>query len=159
VVSLAFFTYLNVFGDLSGVMLQGIGKSRSWMFAQIVGFGVNVGCNIWWIPIWGATGGVLAFCASFLVQGAICQILLWRGSGMVPWLGEYVRSSGRFCLLLVGIGWIGTRSCDVGFRLALFFACIAGWALAFWWRARDFKSRAAGHEGGAGSDLPQGALS
>ncbi|MEN9306741.1 MAG: hypothetical protein RL173_673 [Fibrobacterota bacterium] len=156
VVMLAFFTYLNVFGDLSGVMLQGLGNSRSWMLAQIAGFGVNVGCNFWWIPVWGATGGVLAYCASFLVQGAVCLILLWRGSGMVPWLGAYVRSSGRFCLLLVGIGGVSAWFPDEKIRPFLFVASISAWALAFWWRARDFKSRAAGHEGGAGSDLPGG---
>lgn len=157
VVALAFFTYLNVFGDLSGVMLQGIGKSRYWMLAQIVGFGVNVGCNIWWIPLWGATGGVLAFCASFLVQGAACQILLWRGSGMVPWLGAYVRSSGRFCLLLIGIGGISACFSDDGIRFLVFVLSVAGWVFAFWRSARAFGNRSVRLMGGAGSDLPEGA--
>ncbi len=156
VVVLAFFTYINVFGDLSGVMLQGIGKSRFWMLAQIVGFGVNVGCNIWWIPLWGATGGVLAFCASFLVQGAVCQILLWRGSGMVPWLGAYVRSSGRFCLLLIGIGGLSARFSDGGIRFLVFVLSVAGWAFAFWWSARAFENPSVRLMGGAGSDLPEG---
>ena len=100
-VVLTSFTYLNVHGDLSGLMLQGLGRSRIWGLAQIAGFVVNIGCNLWWIPLWGAFGGVLALGVSFLVQGLLCQAFLARLAGAEGlWRSDYLRSSAGFALLL-----------------------------------------------------------
>lgn len=140
VVLLAFFTYLNVFGDLSGVMLQGLGQSRSWMIAQMAGFAVNVGCNLWWIPRWEAIGGVMAFGVSILAQGVVCQLLLWKGAGMAPWLGTYARSSGRFCLSLIGIFCLAVWCKEGWIRVLVFVLAIAAWALAFYRSAREDSS-------------------
>ena len=100
-VVLTSFTYLNVHGDLSGLMLQGLGRSRSWGLAQLAGFAINIVCNLWWIPLWGAFGGVLALGVSFLVQGLLCQLFLSRVArpdGL--WRRDYLRSSAGFALLL-----------------------------------------------------------
>ncbi|MBK9578322.1 MAG: lipopolysaccharide biosynthesis protein [Fibrobacterota bacterium] len=96
-------TYLNLRGDLSGIMLQGLGRGKEWLAVQIAGLVVNVGCNVVFIPAWGAFGGILALSASLLAQGALSQMLLRRHSIDRLWSGPYLASSLRFAALaLIG---------------------------------------------------------
>ena len=84
-VAIASFTCLNVAGDLGGLMLQGLGRSRAWGASQLVGFVVNIGCNLWWIPLWGTLGGIFALGASMLIQGTLCLFLLWLAAEKHLW--------------------------------------------------------------------------
>ncbi|HNY32876.1 MAG TPA: polysaccharide biosynthesis C-terminal domain-containing protein [Fibrobacteria bacterium] len=125
-------TYLNLRGDLSGIMLQGLGRSKEWLIVQASGLFVNVVCNVAFIPVWGAMGGVLALSASLLAQGAISQFLLRRHSLGRIWQGPYLRSSLRFGALVV-VGCIAALQLqsDVA-RIGLLAACGLGW----WWLLR-----------------------
>ena len=141
-VVLTSFTYLNVHGDLSGLMLQGLGRSRTWGIAQLAGFVVNIGCNLWWIPLWGAFGGVLALGVSFLVQGLLCQMLLSRlaGDGGL-WMRDYLRSSAGFALLLAVASmaslWMGGN----WIRIPSFFLLGSTWFALYRSGTLEFRDR------------------
>jgi O-antigen/teichoic acid export membrane protein len=122
------FTYLNVHGDLSGLMLQGLGRSRTWGVAQLAGFAVNIACNMWWIPMWGNFGGVLALGVSFLVQGVLCQIFLSRLAGEVGlWRLDYLRSSAGFALLLAAASVASVWMVGSWIRIPSFFLIGSIW--------------------------------
>jgi O-antigen/teichoic acid export membrane protein len=127
-VVLTSFTYLNVHGDLSGLMLQGLGRSRTWGVAQLAGFAVNIACNMWWIPMWGTFGGVLALGVSFLVQGVLCQIFLSRLAGEVGlWRLDYLRSSAGFALLLAAASVASVWMVGSWIRIPSFFLIGSIW--------------------------------
>jgi len=130
-IAMTFLTWLNVSGDLSGVMLQGLGRSRDWMTAQLTGFVINVAFNLWWIPLWGALGGVLALGVSVFAQGLVCQVLLWRAGGGHLWLKRYLRSTLHFASGLVALCAISLFVDDIWFRGTLFLAASAGWFLLY----------------------------
>jgi O-antigen/teichoic acid export membrane protein len=103
-VSISAFVFLNAYGDLSAVMLQGLGRSSEYTVAQVVGFAVNLSMNLLLVPKYGIFGGVLALGAAFLLQGSICQTFLWRGSRLLPWKWPQLRSILLMNLILVAFG-------------------------------------------------------
>lgn len=132
-------TYLNVFGDLSGLMLQGLGRSRSWTIAQLTGFAVNVGANLLLIPRLGALGGVLSYGGALLVQGAICQYLLWRASQRNLWLWEYLRSLLLFAAVLIVASLASLWVEMFWLRILLFTIAASGWIWAYRKRAKHMQ--------------------
>jgi O-antigen/teichoic acid export membrane protein len=130
-VAMTALTYLNVFGDMSGLMLQGLGRSKAWGAAQVVGFVANVLCNIWWIPQMGALGGVLALKASQLVQGTTSQILLWRESGEKLWIPAYMRNYLGFASILTVVCALSIVDMSVQMRLLLFMLVATVWLAAY----------------------------
>ena len=102
--SISAFVFLNSYGDLSAVMLQGLGRSKEFTMAQVVGFAVNLSLNLLLVPRYGIFGGVLALGTAFLFQGTMCQYFLWRGSRRLPWLWPQVRSILLLNLILVAFG-------------------------------------------------------
>lgn len=141
-VVLTSFTYLNVHGDLSGLMLQGLGRSRTWGVAQLAGFAVNIGCNLWWIPLWGAFGGVLALGVSLLAQGVLCQVLLSRFAGEGGlWRKDYLKSSAGFALLL-GIASLASLWMEGNWiRIPSFFLLASVWFALYRSGTLEFKER------------------
>lgn len=125
------FTYFNVFGDMSGLMLQGLGRSKSWGFAQALGFAVNVLCNFLWIPKMGALGGVLALKLSQLAQGIASQILLWKESGVHLWIAAYLRNYLGFASILVVVCAVSFVEMPLQMRLPLFLVVATIWLAAY----------------------------
>jgi O-antigen/teichoic acid export membrane protein len=137
-IAMTFLTWLNVSGDLSGLMLQGLGRSRDWMSAQVAGFVVNLAFNLWWIPLWGALGGVLALGASVFAQGLVCQLLLWRSIEGHIWIGRYLRSSLHFGSGLVALCAISLFLDNIWLRSALFAFASASWVFLYRKGSADF---------------------
>lgn len=138
-VTITAFTYLNIFGDFSGLMLQSLGRNRAWISAQLIGFCVNLGLNLWLIPQLGALGGVLALGGSTLAQGGLSQILLWRSSGRHLWLKEFLQSSLGFASLLTSLCLISLWLDTLWLRLPLFLLATAGWLYVYRRRAQEFE--------------------
>lgn len=130
-VAMTFFTWISIFGDLSGLMLQGLGRSKAWMVAQLTGFVFNVGFNLWWIPLWGALGGVLALGVSAFAQGIVCQIILWRAAGGRLWIGRYLRSSMHFASGLIALSILSLHLESLPIRIALFALASAAWIFLY----------------------------
>lgn len=130
-IAMTFFTWISVFGDLSGVMLQGLGRSKAWMTAQLTGFVFNVGFNLWWIPLWGALGGVLALGVSAFAQGLVCQFMLWRAAGGRLWIGRYLKSTLHFASGLVALSALSLHLESLPIRILLFAAAAAAWILLY----------------------------
>lgn len=130
-VAMAALSYLNVFGDMSGLMLQGLGKSRSWGLAQVVGFVVNILCNLWWIPLLGALGGVLALKISQLAQGITSQILLWKESGSHIWIASYMRNYLCFASILAVVCTLSVVGMPIHLRFLVFFLVATIWLAAY----------------------------
>jgi len=126
-VVMASFTYLNVFGDMSGLMLQGLGRTRSWSLARMIGFAANLLCNLWWIPLWGALGGVLALKVSDLAQGVASQILLRLESGSRIWMGAYLRNYAGFAAALVLLCGMSSFSTPLQLRIPIFVLVATAW--------------------------------
>lgn len=124
--AMAFLTWLNVSGDLSGVMLQGLGRSREWLLAQAAGFALNIALNLWWIPLWGALGGVLALGVSALLQGLASQFLLWRPQRNL-WTGDYLRGYFLYLFTLLPLAATSLLLESPWVRIPLFLAVTAAW--------------------------------
>jgi O-antigen/teichoic acid export membrane protein len=125
------FTYLNVFGDMSGLMLQGLGRTRSWGLARVIGFASNLVCNLWWIPLWGALGGVLALKVSELVQGILSQVLLRRESGKRIWIRTYMGNYAIFASALLILCGISLMEMPLQLRIPLFTLAATAWLASY----------------------------
>lgn len=130
-IAMTFFAWIGVHGDLSGLMLQGLGRTRAWMAAQMTGFVVNVALCVWWIPLWGALGGVLSLGISTFAQGVICQVLLWRASGRNLWIDRYLFSSLHFASGLLLLSFLSLQMDGVPARVSLFVTGSAAWILLY----------------------------
>lgn len=139
-VALTSFTYLNVYGDLGGLLLQGLGRSRAWGFTQLAGFGTNIACNLLWIPLWGALGGVFALGTSLLVQGTLCLLLLRRISDGRVWDASVARSMLGFGLSLAALCLVAPHIQSFWLRLALFLVSAVLWIAVYRRRFRAFES-------------------
>jgi O-antigen/teichoic acid export membrane protein len=140
-VAMALLTWVNVHGDLSGVMLQGLGRSRAWGLAQVTGFCLNVLANFLLIPRFGALGGILALKGSQIAQGLLAQILLRVQGGGRIWIGAYLGSSARFAVGIAGFCALSLLPLPPAARIALTAAAAAAWFGAFHWRSRQFDRR------------------
>ena len=140
-IAMAAFTYLNVFGDLSGIMLQGLGLSRSWGMAQVVGFGLNVACNLALVPRFGALGGVLALKCAALAQGTVNQLLLRRHEGRSMWMPEYLANSATFAAILALASLPVVLEAPLQIRLPVFAVSAALWLALFENGRQRFRER------------------
>ena len=130
--AMAALSYANIFGDMSGLMLQGLGRSRAWTIAQLAGFAANVALNLWWIPILGPLGGVLALKISQFAQGLACQLLLHREDQGRIWLRDYLESYAGFAATLAALGAVSlVLQPPMQVRIPLFFAVAAVWAAVY----------------------------
>jgi O-antigen/teichoic acid export membrane protein len=136
-VSISTFVFLNAFGDLSGVMLQGLGRSGSYTLAQIGGFSVNLALNLLLVPTMGAFGGVIALGAAFLLQGSLCQYFLWKGSGLLPWKWGHVRSIVLLNLVLVAFGGVSAMLSLRTNRILVSLVAVSLWAWFYLRRVRS----------------------
>lgn len=136
--TMTFFAWISVHGDLAGLMLQGLGRTRAWVSAQIAGFVVNVALCLAWIPLWGALGGVLALGVSSFVQGLFCQILLWHASHRTLWIDRYVSSSLHFASGLLLLSVLSLQVEAVPSRAFLFVLGAATWVFLYLRSARLF---------------------
>ena len=130
-VSISTFVFLNSFGDMSGVMLQGLGKSREFVIAQIIAFAANVALNILLVPSMGSFGGVLALGVAFILQGLFCQLFLWRSSHTFPWMLRYFRSIMLMSLWLVIFGAVSALLNQRSSRVALSLLAVGSWLWIF----------------------------
>ena len=69
-----------------GTALQARGKEKSWLISLTVGLVLNVVCNIFAIPRWGAVGAATATLASELALVGIGVVLVKRMLGVSPYL-------------------------------------------------------------------------
>ncbi len=139
-ITMIFFAWISVYGDLSGLMLQGLGRTRAWMAAQISGFVVNVALCVWWIPQWGAMGGVLSLGVSTFVQGVLCHVLLWRTSQKNLWIDRYMLSSLHIGSALLFLSLLSLQLDSVTARAPLFVAGAAGCIILFLRSSRHFSA-------------------
>jgi len=130
-VSISAFVFLNAFGDMSGVMLQGLGKSTEYTLAQIAAFAANLTLNVLLVPTMGSFGGVLALGTAFILQGLLCQVFLWRSSGTFPWMAKHVRSIALLSLWLVAFGAVSALLQSRSSRIALSLLAVGSWAWLF----------------------------
>lgn len=137
-ITMTFFAWISVYGDLAGLMLQGLGRTRAWMVAQITGFVVNVGLCLWWIPLWGALGGVLALGVSTFVQGLLCQALLWHAAQKNLWIERYLMSSLHFASGLLFLSLLSLNLDSLTSRAPLFAIGAAAWIFLYQRSARQF---------------------
>jgi len=139
-VTISTMVFFNAFGDLGGVMLQGLGRSSAYSGAQIAGFIVNLGLNLLLVPRMGVFGGVLALGVAFTLQGALCQFYLWRGSRMVPWEWKYIRGIVFLSLWLTVFGAISSLLHPRIHREILTVVAVGSWGFLYyrrWLKHRD----------------------
>ena len=137
-ITMTFFAWISVYGDLAGLMLQGLGRTRAWMVAQITGFVINVGLCLWWIPLWGALGGVLALGVSTFAQGLLCQTLLWHAAQKNLWIDRYLMSSLHFASGLLFLSLLSLNLDSLTSRAPLFAIGAAAWIFLYHRSARQF---------------------
>jgi O-antigen/teichoic acid export membrane protein len=75
---------VNVGTGPNGLLLLMAGRSSLNLLLQSLGLVINVGLNIWLIPILGLPGAAIAWTATILVTSSLASLILWRSFGITP---------------------------------------------------------------------------
>ena len=97
ILSLGFFLHAIVGVNLR--LLRATSGLRVLWSVDLVGIAVALLLNCWLIPKYGALGGAIAVCGSFLVQGVCCQLAVWRTLGINPFQLPLARLYGVAAIL------------------------------------------------------------
>lgn len=131
-VTMGVLTWINVPGELSAVMLQGMGRSKASGATQVLGFAVNVVANFALVPAMGALGGIVALKGSQIVQGVAAQVVLARMRvGFPLWTGEYRRSRVGLAAAIAAAGGLAMLHLPISVRIAVTAAMAGLWWLSF----------------------------
>lgn len=92
-------TVFTAFDTFLGSVYYAAKKTMGSMLTALVGAGLNIILNLWWIPLWGGMGASIATFASYF---AVFVIRLLTTHRLIPFRREFLRTSVN-TLLLCGL--------------------------------------------------------
>jgi O-antigen/teichoic acid export membrane protein len=96
---------VNVGTGPNGLLLLMAGRSSLNLLLQGLGLVINVGLNIWLIPVLGLVGAAIAWTATILVTSCLASLILWRSFRITPFGRGYaiVCATAGGCFGVLGL--------------------------------------------------------